>query len=459
MGCVTTDHTGSDASFQMATKWLRDCNHNHKDCNTNSNGSPWYPTRLLDLGHCNSENTCVWLIHTAETRPSGPYATLSHCWGSAKLIQLTAAIATSHCPVYQIKDLPRTFREAVETAKRLGIRYLWVDSLCIIQDKTDIQDWYREASLMDKVYLNSYCNLSAADANDSTEGLFRPRQSHLCGPINFKADLSCAGPDSEPADYVLHEGIFWRRHVLDAQLNSRGWVLQERLLAPRVLHFCRYQLFWECREVGACEACPEGISSSISQGHNMKKLWHANASAATDFYLSFWYREVVGYYATMDLSVPSDKLIALSGIAKHIMPRNGDTYVAGMWRKSLGTHLFWVTMPDPRTSRPEIYRAPTWSWASHDGPISFGDCPEEECLVQVEDVSLQYATEDITGAVTSGWMDLRGSLKPMKLCQKSHEYRTGEQLGCGSANIAVVVDGVFVCSSDTDRQKTWRDFP
>ncbi|KAH6872968.1 hypothetical protein BKA58DRAFT_401133 [Alternaria rosae] len=312
---------------------------------------------------------------------------------------------------------------------------------------------------MDKVYFNSYCNLSVADASDSTEGLFRSRQPQFCGPINFKADLSRAEPDTEPVDYVLHEGIFWRRHVLDAKLNSRGWVFQERLLAPRILHFCRYQLFWECRELGACETSPEEMSSRVSQGHDMKKVWQKNASNAADFYLSFWYRQVVGYYANMDLSVPSDKPIALSGIAKHIMPHNGDTYVAGMWRKSLGTHLFWAPMPDPRTSRPQIYRAPTWSWASLDEPITFMDFPEEECLVQVEDVSLQYETEDITGAVTSGWLDLRGSLKPMKLCPKVHVYPAGEQFVFPPVNIAVVVDGALVCSNDNNGRETWRGFP
>ena len=345
----------------MAAKWLQDCSQNHRDCNASNDRNSWYPTRLLDLGHCNSEISCVWLIHTAETPPSGPYATLSHCWGSAKLIQLTTAMAKSHCPVYQIDDLPRTFREAVEAAKRLGIRYLWVDSLCIIQGETEHQDWYREASLMDKVYFNSYCNLSAADASDSTEGLFRFRQPQFCGTVSFKAETSRVDLDTQPADYVLHEDIFWKRHVLDAKLNSRGWVFQERLLAPRVLHYCHYQLFWECRELGACETSPEGIPSRVSQGHDMKKLWQIKASNAADFYLSFWYRQVLGHYTNMDLSVPSDKLIALSGIAKHIMPHTGDTYVAGMWRKSLGTHLFWITLPDPRTSRPQVYRAPTWS--------------------------------------------------------------------------------------------------
>jgi len=368
-------------------------------------------------------------------------------------------MAQSHCPVYQIENLPRTFREAVEAAKRLGIRYLWVDSLCIIQDETEHQDWYREASLMDKVYFNSYCNLSAADASDSTEGLFRSRQPQFCGPINFEAEISHAETDTQPVDYVLHERIFWKRHVLDAKLNSRGWVFQERLLAPQVIHFCRYQLFWECRELGACESSPEGISSRVSQGHDMKKLWQIEASNAADFYLSFWYQQVLVYYTDMDLSVPSDKLIALSGIAKHIMPHNEDTYVAGMWRKSLGKHLFWTPMPDPRTSRPQLYRAPTWSWASLDGPITFKDCPEEECLVEVEDVSLQYATEDITGAVKSGWLDLRGSLKPMKLCPKVHVCRAGEKFLWPPVNMAMVVDGALVCSNDKNGQKTWRDFP
>jgi len=81
-------------------------------------------------------------------------------------------MASKECPVFQSSELPETFRDAVQVTRELGIRYLWIDSLCIIQDKHDCRDWYHEANLMDKVYLHSYCNISAADANDSTGGLF-----------------------------------------------------------------------------------------------------------------------------------------------------------------------------------------------------------------------------------------------------------------------------------------------
>jgi hypothetical protein len=320
--------------------------------------------------------------------------------------------------------MPETFQDTLLVCKRLGVRYLWIDSLCIIQDKDDLQDWYREASLMNKVYLHSYCNISAADAEDSTKGLFRARRLQLYGSMSVDVNLEGFESDSGLRKCIMTDAFLWLRNVADALLNRRGWVLQERLLSPRILHFCRDEIFWECREHAACESDPKGSSSVYKlMSYVFIKLWETGNHGMLELrrqvphtpWLHFWYRVVVVLYSHMELSIPSDKLVALSGIAKHVMPRMSSTYVAGMWQERLERSLLWTVLHNATSTRPLFYRAPSWSWASVDGHITSADYTVEDCLIHVEDVVLKYASEDMTGAVTDGWLDLRGTLKPLRL--------------------------------------------
>jgi hypothetical protein len=256
-----TDNTSSDDSLHRAAHWLQKCTETHKKCCADKPTPSWYPTRLLYLGDGGHDESFVWLIHTAREQPTGPYTTLSHCWGDKRPLQLTRQIASQPRPAILMTDMPKTFRDAVDVSRRLGVRYLWIDSMCIIQDKDDLQDWYREASLMDKVYLYSYCNISAADAEDSTKGLFRPRWPQNVGTWNVKVDLTGFGPHTGLVECTVTDERQWSRNIADSPLNQCGWVFQERLLSPRILHFCRNEIFWECREHAACESDPGGRHS------------------------------------------------------------------------------------------------------------------------------------------------------------------------------------------------------
>jgi hypothetical protein len=154
---------------------------------------------------------------------------------------------------------------------------------------------------------------------------------------------------------------------------------------------------------------------------NIGKSWNPNEELGTTW-STFWDDIVVRGYSQTDLTFPGDKLIALSGIAKYIMPLVNAKYVAGMWQEHLEKTLLWRVYGLIPSSRPVEYRAPSWSWASIDGKTATTKCEDGEILVEVEDVVLQHATEDTTGAVTGGWLDLRGSLKPMKLCGEGLDH-------------------------------------
>ncbi|KAJ5052808.1 heterokaryon incompatibility protein-domain-containing protein [Bipolaris maydis] len=361
--------------------WLRDCVQSHLRCNSHTDGTSWYPTRLLHLAETDGKEGYVRLIRTAGTSPNEHYATLSHRWGNTRPLRLTRLAASDPNHRFFVAGMPRTFQEAIQVSKRLGIQYLWIDSLCIIQEGDNLRDWYHEAGLMGKVYMHSYLNIAAADADDGTKGLFRHHPSLLLGRQRVAVNTKELGSGPGYTDYLMTDLMLWSRNLGRAPLHNRGWVFQERFLAPRNLHFFRDQIFLECNERTVCETFPKGLPSnimnlttvSVKHGDEWKKLW---------------YGDVVSQYSAMDLSVSTDKLIALSGIAKFFMARLEDKYVA-------------------------VYRSPTWSWASVDGHVRPNlHWEDRELLIHVEDVVLSHATEDTTGAVTGGWLDLCGFLKP-----------------------------------------------
>lgn len=443
-GDTTTDHTSSNASFELASMWLRDCVQSHSRCNSHKDGTPWYPTRLLHLVDSDRKEGYVRLIRTAEMSPDEHYATLSHRWGNTRPLQLTKSAASDPNHRFLVAEMPKTFQEAIQASKRLGIQYLWIDSLCIIQEGDNLRDWYHEASLMDKVYMHSHLNIAAADADNGTKGLFRQHPPLPLGRQRVAINTKDMKPGPHYANYLMTDWMLCDRNLDNSPLHNRGWVFQERFLAPRNLHFCRDQLFFECNEHTTCETFPKGLPGLRKHhGHKPIKsmLWkQEDLSVLSDrnreHLRTFWYSHVISMYSIMDLSVSTDKLIALSGVAKLFMARLEDTYVAGMWRSQLEDSLLWSVVPRDLLPRPLVYRSPTWSWASVDGHIQSSLLEEgRELLIHVEDVALFYATEDTTGAITRGWLDLRGTLKPARL-RKLEGSQTSWYISCDSKAIS-----------------------
>ncbi|KAF6512809.1 hypothetical protein HZS61_007615 [Fusarium oxysporum f. sp. conglutinans] len=234
--------------------------------------------------------------------------------------------------------------------------------------------------------------------------------------------------------FVLSDYRFWKSEVSDALVNKRGWVLQERFLAPRILHFSKRQLIWECCEKDAAEVYPDGLPLALSTSSDarFKQMDSSDYAGRVDRYRYreadgnsaphlLWLR-IVELYTASALTVPSDKLIACSGIAKRVAEIVQDDYVAGMWRRYLEGELLWMVQGNHqpgRWTRPREYRAPSWSWASIDGPITPGEPRIQDSLITVEDYHLDYWTSDKTAAIRGGWLRLRGVLKKTTLARKS----------------------------------------
>ncbi|KAF2679231.1 heterokaryon incompatibility protein [Lentithecium fluviatile CBS 122367] len=398
------ESTKSAETLFIARSWIEECAAKHQRCNAFTGEQGWCPTRLLDCGPFKNSEPCCRLIETDSISLNGPYMTLSHCWGRTDCLKLTT---DNYAKLLHTIPLP------------LLPQYLWIDSLCIIQRGDELADWLREVKVMGQVYLNSFCNISAANAQDGNHTLFSSRNPDTLYPQTV--DLTV---DGHASLYLVSDFRFWETEVSRAPINARGWVLQERLLSPRVLHFGERQILWECREKDAAEIYPEGLPHKISRSaarfKDLAPDHHiANNNTGSNFAAYRSWVQIVRAYTACELSFPGDKLVALSAIAKAMRDILRDEYVVGMWRRYLEFELLW-SVSGNRTgsaSRPDTYRSPSWSWAAVDGEVnpSLPDVETADLLIEVVSLELEYSTDDNTNLVQGGWLRLRGALKQLML--------------------------------------------
>ncbi|OAG09369.1 HET-domain-containing protein [Paraphaeosphaeria sporulosa] len=399
----------------LMQKWVDECVALHPEC---QQPSVWnYPTRIVDVGTEHDET--VRLSITAKERLEGAYATLSHCWGAAvpfRLLESNLDELTTHIDV---RVLPQTFQDAVLTVRALGIRYIWIDSLCIIQDSAE--DWQAEAAQMAQVYGNAFCCLAATWASDGTQGLYPDRHPRLDQVVT-------SWEDAPNFTYIILPEYFTGDAITRAPLNDRAWVYQERTLSKRIIHFAEEQVFWECRRSFACECLPSGLPTmyqslqywqsrpltlldSKSRGHSGGDMsaWHS---------LIFW-EAMIREYTGKRLSHPTDRLIAISGIARLLNATLDDAYVAGMWKWHLEEQLIWYAA-SPEEARPSN-RGPSWSWGSLDGKIipsnvrnQDGEVCQVKIIAHVREIEVEPVSNDIYGQIRKGMLMLDGCVYPVR---------------------------------------------
>lgn len=384
--------TSTDSPEAVATlrNWLGKCLATHPECRPQF--KPWaseaLPTRLIDVGLPEEpfipRLVEIWRIHAWEERL---YFTLSHCWGDmdidAKLTRENyAAFVKDGIPV---RSLRKTLRDALHITRQLGCRYIWIDSLCIIQDSPE--DWAIEAMAMKDVYGNSSCNIAAL--GNPGDGCFVTRN-----PLNFFPCWIGGGmePNSEGSVYAFkhyNPSLDSREdHQGGSPLLRRGWVVQEKLLSTRVIYMGAPQLYWECARHTLSEGVPVTEESApiipfynqlvcskpdfrALHGQTRNSVSHVLQHEAQDMIdLCKCWMNMVSGYCKMEFSRKEDRLIAFAGVAKAIADGRGWTYVAGTWREFWPFDLLWARYePDPRPIdlhwREDIFQPviPSWSWA------------------------------------------------------------------------------------------------
>jgi hypothetical protein len=411
-----------DSKLLMKT-WLHRCQSSHKDCSANPKA--FLPTRLIDV-EAFKGSLDVQLVDSAplklacvRKRITYPgYLALSHCWGPEDKRPIVTNRDSLEARQTRIlaKDLSKTFLDAVTVTRNLGQRYLWIDSLCIIQGDKD--DWAREAARMADVYGNSLCTISALSSEDGTQGcrinedLRRSTgNSFVDIPFNRTTHGSIRMYRHPPTPWGVEYGddiTGVRKTTVRNPLRSRGWTLQEAELSRRNIFFADRQLLWRCRELKGTAELP--WAEQESRGNLEANSWplcdglrdDLTEGAFAEVRLR-WY-QLVEEYSLRNLTYDSDKLTALAGLARDYQ-RNvpGADYAAGMWgphppllhpsrvigfpfmkdRERLKLHagteaiaahctatLLWRST-NKKARRYMKYVAPTWSWASVKGRISY----------------------------------------------------------------------------------------
>jgi hypothetical protein len=275
------------------------------------------------------------------------YLALSHIWGKSHFTKLTTSNFQDLQENISPPDLSQTFQDAIIVARRLGVRYLWIVSLCIVQDSPE--DWQTESSMMNLVYKNSLCTIAASEATEPHHGLFKTRDTSSLTP--FKVLFT---PEGRSESYYCFYD-WWPDVSEKKPLSKRGWVVQERLLSPRTIHFAS-PVFWECRELVACETYPNGLDWRRMTTTN--KIWSMMQilPQEPEDSLEYW-NNVVRIFSTCALTRPKDKLVAISGVAKAFQSVFQDEYLAGIWRKQILSGILWTVNKDSGGGDSDTVRA------------------------------------------------------------------------------------------------------
>ncbi|EMD65158.1 hypothetical protein COCSADRAFT_181104 [Bipolaris sorokiniana ND90Pr] len=362
---------------QQIKDWIRACGIGHKYCPKRAgSGSKFIPTRLLHIGGHRAGDR-LRVVNTKLNNVQGPYVTLSHCWGKAPLVTLNSSTLEEFMLVgLPWRKLSNNFKQAIEVAWFLEVDYIWIDSLCIMQGDAD--DWKRESSRMEQVYRSSFCNIAAADSADGAGGLFRQREARDVVPATL--DLDDVSHILGKRRWVVIRGDLWDQGLLEKPLYKRGWVYQERMLAPRILHFSKHQIFWDCTEMSACETLPAGLPLPLDQQSARDRHWRGRLQESTrgtkllsgvnDDSLDDLWRSTVRDYTSLDLTNQTDKRMAIWGVVKRLREIRSEEYVAGMWEGALEEQLGWRVVDCTTSKRPsELNINPTWSWTSMQGTV------------------------------------------------------------------------------------------
>ncbi|KAL9117110.1 MAG: hypothetical protein Q9187_006358, partial [Circinaria calcarea] len=432
-------NTWSSGNRQLADQWLSRCLVKHRRCNREAAKSSWLPTRLLDIESRIGSEANVCLVETKDMMSKAQYISLSHCWGRNPVLSLRLSDLAHFKKGIPLESLPKTFRHAIEVTRHFKIRYIWIDSLCIIQDSVD--DWQSEASSMRHVYQNAFCNIAATGSPNSHTGLFFERDPSLI-PVG-RIEVEWDGPFPQ-GEYCFFPLKFWFNGVSTAPLNRRAWVVQERLLARRVLHFGSQGLFFECCEQEACETFPNGLPSLYNGSIiNMFKNIYPNRGEALDNSRQNYERweRVVQAFMRSDLTQASDKAISLSGIAEEFQEHVfQEPYIAGLWKNTLAQELLWMVLRERQangspSARPSDYRAPSWSWLSIDGNIKQCVPNSEPTLIEVKTIHIDLLDENHpTGQIKGGYIVVQCHLVPAN-------YRTNASFDPNIAQNYLLFDG------------------
>ncbi|MCJ1448327.1 MAG: hypothetical protein MMC23_008842 [Stictis urceolatum] len=420
-------------------KWLHNCVESHWTCNAYSWSSDRNPTRLLHI----LSDTQVQLIESPQGHENKlKYTALSYCWGKGctciktgckcpkpeektgaydelndedkrviRAGKTTRGNIFSRYGGFSSSGLPATIRDAIVLTRRLQLEYIWIDSICIIQEDED--DFRKEAIKMQEAYGNAIFTICASSSFKATDSLLQERKawSYDVRPCRFGNQ------------WLSNTDMTFAEMQARSPLCARAWTLQEERLSPRIMFWAGQQMFW---------SCPEIQSNEMNLSHTSAKSAHSDTTNSPQSFLKSCTRgsedaqhkawqTIVESYSARRLTKPGDRFPALSGLATRYLEankNNSDEYIAGLWRQTFQEDLGWsVFRPAARDAFPALQNmTPSWSWASLPGGTAtkvkhnYENTPHFS-LLKVEANSSAKFTNPIAGGAEVKSIWVRGRMR------------------------------------------------
>lgn len=434
-----------DSLVKLIQGWHQDCINHHDSC---SNPTTFVPTRLIEVGA--SDGSVEPRLRETTPQDQGErYIAMSYCWGvqnsQNQNLETTDDNFNDHLNQIPLINFPQVLQHAILVTRRLGIRYIWIDALCIIQRQQLRTDWKAEAGKMAQIYSSSWLTISAASSDRCTQAMLKERDGTEVGIV---VGITSSAGETESIG-IRRQQRTLANELQRCNISHRGWTFQERTLSCRVLHFTQSQLFWECATDTHHE---DGKSESNSRGKVMPghRHWihrrHEQFPSPRDQEQRAveWYN-LLEEHSDRKLGFPTDRLPSLAGIAREYRSYFPGEYLAGLWHKQLPANLMWS--PEPGIQKGTIptsidlsgtpHKLPSWSWAAYNGFVhqdlvrklveylgngrSFGGF-----MAFVEHASVNADDEDSAylGQINKGTITLRGKLQSLR-------YKTPNLYGDG----------------------------
>lgn len=396
-------YTPSDELVADVLQMLEICTQEHESCNPVHKHGPFLlPARLIEITQHESsgDGNILSVKLTRDVTVWTRYTCLSHCWGPSRFICTDKSNLEDFHHGINWQTLPQTFQEAISFTYRLGLRYIWIDSLCICQD--DALDWRHEGSKMDSIYAGAHLTLAASASSSVHGGLFGKQPVSLVVPASMN-ELNLQSVLGSPK-MVKHEDLDSK----NLPLTHRAWTFQERLLSTRVVHFGPSEILWECMEDTWCQC---SLSNGRALTANFTRPWlHRKDevfSQTNRIRDSELWHDIVRDFTARALTYEKDIFPALQGVAKRLGARTSSAYYAGLWDVTLVADLLWTTKRARQGRRPQSWRAPSWSWASVIGEVTWEHVTVQE-KISILHCSVVPIGDDYFGELLSGCIRLRG---------------------------------------------------
>ncbi|KAH7401732.1 heterokaryon incompatibility protein-domain-containing protein [Phaeosphaeria sp. MPI-PUGE-AT-0046c] len=343
--------------IDLSKRWLRTCLAEHDQCkarqtrNASSEGATRIsmPTRLIQITSSSDTIESICLVARPKSEQIAiAYLALSHCWGGAEIVKLKKENLAQFYKSIPLETLPKTFLDAIRITVLLGHDYLWIDSLCIVQDSTE--DWLQEAKVMGSVYRDSTLTIAAVGSKDSHGGC-------------FLASRNIRGFQSYPRETFEMSLLETQDTEKIQPLHGRAWVLQEQCLSIRTINFGIHEISWECLETRASPRVPVLQPNRYSVS---TKRCFEDLLVSRDMWTLYWW-QLIRNYTSRTATFSTDRWEAIRGLATEVERIHGHHLLYGLWSHRVKLELLWAAVGD-RGERLDI-GVPSWSWLSITAPV------------------------------------------------------------------------------------------